>query len=486
MSKFILSIIFPIVVFAQDVHYLSLEKCLEIAQEESYSIRFLREDFKVAGFQLTAATNRFKTQVNLNLSAPIYSETISSFVDTSARTLYFPQKQAIYSSDLGITQPLPTDGRVFIQSGIFHIQDFSNNINSFRLNTRIGFEQPLEAIYSYNGILAELRNAELNYELQQRRLTRTLLDLNYEISSAFYNLLSAIESQKIASQTFKQQQESNELAQNKYKAGVIAEVEALQMEVDLAEASNSNDLAKARTTSQANQLKQLLGFALMDSIVLEADLGYEEIDVSLQTALELREREISEEQAEIDIRRTRVNGQITGILSAYYDFIGVNEEPEDIALSSNFSNAFKELQNRPGNRGVSLQLEIMPQNTDDMFARIQAAKARLRQAKMSIDEEKLNVERDIRNTVTNLKSSLKRLKLLEKNIKVAERSFEITRNRFANGEINSQALALDRNRLSQAYNSRLQALISYKLLLADITRKTFYDFVNKIEIKGSD
>ena len=192
----------------------------------------------------------------------------------------------------------------------------------------------------------------------------------------------------------------------------------------------------------------------------------------------MREREISEEQAEIDIRRTRVNGQITGILSAYYDFIGVNEEPEDIALSSNFSNAFKELQNRPGNRGVSLQLVNS--------ARIQAAKARLRQAKMSIDEEKLNVERDIRNTVTNLKSSLKRLKLLEKNIKVAERSFEITRNRFANGEINSQALALDRNRLSQAYNSRLQALISYKLLLADITRKTFYDFVNKIEIKGSD
>ncbi|MCK4641178.1 MAG: TolC family protein, partial [Candidatus Marinimicrobia bacterium] len=58
----------------------------------------------------------------------------------------------------------------------------------------------------------------------------------------------------------------------------------------------------------------------------------------------------------------------------------------------------------------------------------------------------------------------------------AEKSFEISKQRFANGDINSQSLALDRNRLSQAYISRLEAYISYKLLLADLTRKTFYDF----------
>ena len=72
--------------------------------------------------------------------------------------------------------------------------------------------------------------------------------------------------------------------------------------------------------------------------------------------------------------------------------------------------------------------------------------------------------------------------MLEKNIDIAERSFMISKNRFANGEINSQSLALDRNRLSQAYQSRLSALIDYKLLLQDITRKTFFDFVNNKEI----
>ncbi|MCB0283394.1 MAG: TolC family protein [Calditrichaeota bacterium] len=488
----VLVVLFSVLVStqAQDVHYLSLEECLSIAREKNYDIRYLQEEFNVAQAQLTAATNRFKTQVNLNFDVPNYSETISSFVDTTGKTFYFPLKQSVYSSDLTISQPLPTDGSIFIQSGIYHLQDLSNNLNSFRLNTRIGFQQPLEAFYSYNNILSTLKNAELNYELNDRRLTRTSLDLNYETSSAFFNYLSALELTKIAFQTLQQQTESNTLAQNKFKAGVIAEVEALQMEVDLADARNNYDIALANAASRANNLKQLLAIPLVDSLVLEADLSYSEVRVDLDKALEfglknrleIREREIAREQAEINIDRTRVNGQITGSISAYYDLIGVNEDDAGVPLTDNFQSAWNELQRRPGNRGVSLQISIPLWDWGVSSAQVEAAKARLRQSKMSMDEEKINVEKDIRNTVNNLQSSLKRLKLLEKNIDIAERSFMISKNRFANGEINSQSLALDRNRLSQAYQSRLSALIDYKLLLQDITRKTFFDFVNNKEI----
>ena len=115
-------------------------------------------------------------------------------------------------------------------------------------------------------------------------------------------------------------------------------------------------------------------------------------------------------------------------------------------------------------------------------ARVQAAEAALRQANLSLENQKTEVERDIRNNVNRLKSSLKRLKLLQKTVEVAERSFEISKNRFANGDINSQSLALDRQRLSNAYNSRLSALINYKLQLADLRRKTFYDFRNDEEL----
>ena len=78
-----------------------------------------------------------------------------------------------------------------------------------------------------------------------------------------------------------------------------------------------------------------------------------------------------------------------------------------------------------------------------------------------------------------LNSSLRRLQLLEKNVQLAEKSFDISRQRFSNGDIDSQSLALDRTRLNAAYQSHLNSYISYKLLLADIMRKTFYDFENR-------
>ena len=101
-------------------------------------------------------------------------------------------------------------------------------------------------------------------------------------------------------------------------------------------------------------------------------------------------------------------------------------------------------------------------------------------------EEKKTIEREIRKTVSQLQSSLKRLKLLERNVQVAKKSFAISKKRFENGDINSQALALDRNRLSGAFNSRLSALINYKLMLADLKRKTFYDFAEQRAVDADE
>jgi outer membrane protein TolC len=89
----------------------------------------------------------------------------------------------------------------------------------------------------------------------------------------------------------------------------------------------------------------------------------------------------------------------------------------------------------------------------------------------------------VRNLAASINSNLKRLQLLEKNVLVAEKSFGITLQRFSDGDIDSQALALERNRLNTAYTSHLSAYISYQLTLADLMRKTFYDFRNDTRVE---
>ncbi|NPE27324.1 TolC family protein [Methanococcoides sp. SA1] len=466
-----------------ETHFLNFDKCLDIAMEQSFKMKNLKENFLSAEYELKAATNSLRTHVNLNLTSPNYMETMQRFED-SLGVYYTPIKQAIYSTNLMISQPLPTDGQIYISSGFNSTSDYFRDRNTVRLNTRIGFEQPLEAIYSYNKIQSSLKQAKLSFEQSEKGLKRAQLDLKYEISQLFYSLVSAQEQEKITQLTLNSQQEAHNLAQNKYKAGVIAEVEALQMEVDLADKENNYAIAQSSVQQSEDLLKQMLGIKLDDNLKLDYDLTYNKVFVDLEDAvnrglkyrLEIRESEISKELAEISLKQTKVRGQITGSIKGYYDLIGVGENDINVAYSTTIDGAVDDMLDRKGNRGVSLNISIPVWDWGVNRARVNAAKARIRKADYLIENQKVSVQLDIRNTVNELQSALRRLELLEQSVVVAEKSFEISEQRFANGDIRSQDLALNRDRLNQSYNSRLSAFITYKLKLADLTRKTFYDY----------
>ena len=476
-------------VLLSETHFLDFDKCLDIAMEQSYAMKRLKEDMLQAELGLKATTRSRWTNIHLGMTAPEYKETMQKFED-SLGVYYTPIKQSIYSSNLIISQPLPSDGEIYFRSGYYSTSDFFRDKNTVQLNTQIGFVQPLEALYSYNKQQSSLKQAQLNYEKSQKRMKREKLNLKYEVSSFFYNLVSSQEQEKIASQTLEYQREANNLAQNKYKAGVIAEVDALQMEIDLAEAKNSYSMAVDDVQAQEDLLKKLLQIDLDDKLKLNYDMTYNKvfIDVTdaiergLKNRLEIKESEISREIAEINLKKTKVNSHITGDIHGYYDLIGVNQDDIDHNYLKTVEGAFDNMNDKKGNRGISLNISIPVWDWGVNKARINAAKADIRKAEYAIKNEKFNVKLDIRKTVADLQSALRRLELLERNVTVAEKSFEISRKRFANGDIKSQDLAVNRNRLNVAYTNRLNAFITYKLKLADLTRKTFYDYELQQEV----
>lgn len=377
---------------------------------------------------------------------------------------------------LSINQPLPTDRRLYLRSGSYNIEDYDKKRQTIRLNTRLGIEQPIEAFYAYNKLKTGFLQAELNYELSKKQLLRSELDIKYEVAQKYYNLISWVEHENIAKQTMTIQQDAYELAQSKYEAGLIAEVEALQMEVDLGKAINNYDINRVNSMTQANAFKQLIGLNLKDSIIVHWQMEYQPVYIDPEKAvrlglkhrLEICEKEIDIELAKINIKKEKLDGQITGSVSAYYDLIGVGEDNLNIGMSNTYQDAINHLKSKQGDKGISFNISIPVWDWG-------VTKSNLRMSQHSLNNEKITVEREIREVGSRLNNSLKRLQLLEKNVKVAEKIFEISKQRFSKGEINSQSLALDRNRLSQAY-------IDYKLLLADLTRKTFYDFEKKLLI----
>ncbi len=464
---------------------LTLEESIAIAKGQSYTMKSLEQDLIVAQNNLKASLGQLRTSVSMNLTIPQYTETVREWEDESGIS-FFPVKTLRASTGLTITQPLPTDGSISVSSGLVAINDYYTDRRSSTLNTRIRLLQPIDALYGYNNIRSSIKRARLDYERSTKNIKREDLNLVYSVSNAYYRLLSQEKGTEIARMNLERQNEAYEISKNKYAAGLIREVEALQMEVDLADAQNSYDMALQDLGSSRNTFKQLLGLESNAEVTLRADLRYQTVTVDADKAvaiaiskrLEIREREIQVELQRLNVRQRKAQRMPKISLDAYYERTGISNLDISDPFNSTMSNTWTDLRRRPSNYGVGIVMTVPIFDWGRNKANVVAAEASMKQNKMSRDEEVRTIETEVRNLAASQKSALARLQLLEKSVVIAEKSFAITLQRFSDGDIDSQALALERNRLNAAQKSHLEAFISYQLSLADLMRKTFYDFAN--------
>jgi len=497
MKKIILIILIYILAFsfakAQDKeqipYALTLEESILIAKNKSFTMRDLRANLKIAEYNLKIATSRLKTQVGMNFSLPDYSETVKSIEDSTG-VIFFPARQLKYAGGLTIRQPLPTDGSIFITSGLQSIDDFRRDLVTSTLNARIGFSQPLDIIYNYSSIRKTLKDAELNYEYTSKSLKRSELELVTRVSRAYYNLLSIQREVEIAFLDLERQKEAYNISQKKYEAGLIREVDALQMEVELAQSQDSYDGALLNQGSALSAFKLLIGIGLHENVVLKTDMTYKSIFVdmddaverALKNSLELREQDINIEMQKMNIKEQKVQGRIRGSINAYVEKYEVSNIADGNSLLSSIEGAYNNFIDFSGlhrpKYGASLDISVPILDGGRNKSQVKAAEVRLERNIMSKEERKRSIETEVRNLVATLNTNLKRVQLLEKNTIVAEKSFEITQQRFSDGDIDSQAFALERNRLNTAYRNQLNAFIRYRLSIAELMEKTFYDYEN--------
>lgn len=497
-----LVILFHIINFillqAQETHTLSLDSAVAIAKDRNLDFRMLRENLNVMKYNLTAARNSFKTRVSLDGLLPNYSDQYNQYTDPNGNIQIVRSNYREYNTYLSVSQPVPLiDGRLSLRGGGYNLDNLlpdSSNSRRRNINTSLGifYEQPLQSLFFINNeIQNNYKQAKLNYESMLKQYKREELNLIYTTSQAFYMLIQASKNLEIALENYQGQQETFKLAQGKYEAGLIREVETLQMEVDLGEASNNMDISIAHYKQASNYLKQVLKYNLNDSIITHNTLEYKLVAVDPEKAIEeglknrseIRETEIQIELTKIDIRRQKAQGMITGSITGSYNLVGNDNYNLSNQMYNSFNTTFNNMWDRPYSKSIMLKLSIPIFDWNVNHSRVKAKQAGINSNLLYLENLKITIERDIRDNVNNLNSSFKRLQLLEKNEKIATKSFEISTARFSNGDINSEELALDRKRLNTSKQSYLAAFIDYKLYLLDLKRRTFYDFEKNMSLE---
>ena len=476
---------------AQPKKLLKLNDAIDIALEKSYQMKSLRLAMVSAKENLDAAKGRFKTNANMRLDVPSWSESVAEIPLQDALPVFNTTGRLRFQGILDINQPLPTDGVFTLRSQMYHrdvstfMMDSNENLKRKDVYNSISlrFTQPL---FTINRLKLGLKNADLNFERTSKRFKRSELDIVYFVTQSFFNLYRATRQAQISSDEVDQQQELFELATKKYGAGLIPEVEALQMEVDLAESKNNMVEAEGALDRVEDYFKQLIGLKISDQVGVQTDLEITKFDVNLDKATEyaltnrseIRESEIDIELAKINVKQVDGRSEIRGDIEAFYDITGISDPylPYGSSPRELWDSSIDDMNRRPNNRGVLFSLSVPLWDWGVNSSEVAAARANLNDTELALAEQNKTIIRETRDVVGRLKEAQNRLDVLKKNQQVAQRAFDISIERFNNGDITSQELALDRNRLTQAKFSFLNAYIDYKISVADLKRKTMWDF----------
>ena len=452
---------------------LTLDDALSIALSKSYAIKSAGYSLESSQKTLEALQRGLLSSVNLQFDLPNYSQTLSNQFNTQTGTeQFYKLGYTTLEGRIFFNQPIIfSNGTFSLIGSLWKRNQFTAQVEpiDYYSNLSLRLSQPL---FTFNSQKASLTRAEINLEKSERNYTKASKDIVYNVTSSFYRLFQAKKNAEIAEEKVKQSEVSYNTAMNKYKAGLIAEVEAMQLEVDLA--SSKNDLLSAQQNynETKNDFKILIGLGLDENIDVSASLEYKPVDIDENTAVALalkNNTDLHNMDADIQLSDMNINevdskGNISGLLSANF---GVNK------VDKNFEEIFHDFSE---DRSVVFTLNVPVFDWGKNRREVEAAEAQYKQTTLSYENQKEVVKNNIIALVNKIKSAQARVEVLSKSVELAQKSYDITIKRFEAGTITSFDLSQMQLRLTDAKTSSLNALIDYKISLADLARRTFHDF----------
>jgi outer membrane protein len=273
---------------------------------------------------------------------------------------------------------------------------------------------------------------------------------------------------EIAGERVKQTEESYNTAMKKFNNGTIAEVEALQLQVDFAASRNDMLNAQQQYEEAKNDFKNLIGLDLDEDFDITAQLEYSPVEINTDDAMraalssspELLNAQSDLELSKISIDEVDSRKTIRAELDANY---GVNKS--DNVLENIFNNF-------ADTRSVSFTVSVPLLDWGKNSLEVESAKANYKMSELSKTNLTNQITKDVRATINKIRSAKARVEIMLKGSEVAEKSYAISTERFKAGTITSFDLSQMQLKLTDAKLSNLGAIIDYKLALAELERKT--------------
>jgi len=454
---------------------LTIEQALDIAEENNPSMISSKLSLQRTQFLLEASRAALKPQFSMTIDPFGFSQTRS--FDSYNSAWYTSKNISSSGTFRGEMTFLPTDATLRL-TNTFGWQDsestrangttiskaFTNDL-SLRLN------QPL---FTYNRTKMEMQrlefdneNAGISYALQRLRTEQS-------ITRQFYSVYLAKSNLDISRAELENQKTNYDIIKAKVEAQLSAEEELYQAEVNMANAESSVQQYEVSLQDAKDNLKQTLGMPLSEDIDISVTIEATPMLINVEKAIysglasrmELRQREISMAEADLQMITIKAINEFRGDLTLAIGISGDNEQ---------FGNIYEKPTNSPR---VSISFNVPIFDWGEKKARINAQKRAQTIAQLNYENEKVDIELNIRQSIRNLENLRSQIDIADITIRNAQLTYTLNQIRYREGDLTGLQMSLYQTQLSSAQISLVRARINYKNELLNLKILTLYDFEN--------
>lgn len=463
----IISLLTVFSLYFQEAHgktySLDLNIAKKMALENNPDLVRSKMDIEIAMSSFAESKARLYPSFKLDLTTPNFNESIFEEYDYEPATQvsswqWVNTSDLRYTGSLNLEQSLPTGGNFSISS-ILYKRDYyfggqaENSTTEYSNAIRFSVQQP---IFKPNQIKIDNKRSQLDFESAKLDRQIRLREIDYIISSVYYSLVRADRRLHLGEEDLERWKASVATADAKFKAGLIPEVEVLNLKVELARREGNLAATKGDYLNTADELKLILGLELEDSLAISADVKELEIDHGdIQKAVtvrqELRKAQIDLENSKITYKQTKSNEGINASFSAYYDFDSKQQYFED--LTGDYET----------DRGLSLTISVPIYDWGEAREKVKARRIALNKSRYNLDQANKEYMSELLKIERSLEAAKSRLVSANLAEKLAQKTYEITLSRFYSGAVKSTDLIDAQVSLNQARNELLDSIIDYNI-----------------------
>lgn len=369
---------------------------------------------------------------------------------TLAKTGYFPTI-GLHATYGQTNNPMYSFGNILNQGAFDNTIDFNDPGRTDNLNMKADITYRF-----YNGgrDSASIVAAEANEQSLSEQYASVQNSLAYEVVKAYQSIIQKTEMVSAMKDSIKAIEASLDVAQARYDEGDLLKEEVLNLEVQLARASENLIQIKHDETISERIFLNLLGITTTTCNINKETMSQDipaKMDMEKRPELQSIKNAIIAAEADLKKENGGKLPTIDGFASYQYDQGYVLDESGDSWIA-----------------GVKLDYTLY--KGSQTKARIAIAKSKLNQIKKAKTKTELSLNLELEQATLGLNQAKERQLVTEKMVEVAQESARLSRIRFKEGVILSSNLIDVEMRLNDALVRQSVAKAIYKIAIANMRR----------------